>query len=242
MSPITLDPAQCAALLRHFEAVGRANAHQHGWSRRAYAPQLIRTPELASVLAALEAAHPEHVVAFDVLFEAQAGVAVDWHVDYESLGPFVVASPWRAVREGHFRTVHFNLTPEGGALTTFASPWLSWVYYRVISAWGIYGRAHRLLNAACRPLFRLGGRAHPAAPGVGNAFNNARLHAVGAGERRVSYVVRLVHKSVPVSRAAVFRAVQRSPACAVFTALLPGLTAGATPAGAVDWGEVKCAT
>lgn len=48
---------------------------------------------MASALAALEAAYPDHVVAFDVLFEAEAGATVDWHVDYESLGPFVVASP-----------------------------------------------------------------------------------------------------------------------------------------------------
>ena len=55
---------------------------------------------------------PDHAIAFDVVFES-AGKRVDWHGDYESLGPFAfdgVAS----IQNHDFVSVHFNLTADGG--------------------------------------------------------------------------------------------------------------------------------
>ena len=128
---VSLTPDEIRHLKTRFETLGVAAAHTQTWSRRSYAPMLLYEPELASARRAIEAAWPRYVTTFDVLFEATK--RVDVHVDYESLGPFDVPSPWWAMRDAHFLTVHFNLTEDGGALETCPSPvWLSWVYYHVI--------------------------------------------------------------------------------------------------------------
>ena len=241
MAPVHFSASARAHLLARFEDLGRRGAHATTWARRAYAPMLIFDPELAEARAAIEAACPAHAIVFDVLFEAAAGTEVAWHVDYESLGPFDVPDAWAAVRDRHFLTVHVNLTPGGGALCTCAAPAaLSWLHFRVIARWGIYGRAHRLLTALCRPWLAWAQRVCPAAPGCGNVFDNARLHRVLPGTaRRVSYAVRLVRKdAVTVSRPALLRGLSRSPDCAAFARLLPRLPEDGAPvaASAVGWG------
>ena len=139
---------------------------------------------------------------------------------------------------------HFNLTPDGGRLLTLPWPWLSWVHHQTIVAFGIYSLLHRLLNALCRPLFRRFQRVHGNAPGVGNAFDNVRLHAVSAGARRVSYVVRLVRSGagVRVSQASLRRSDRRSDAGARLSRLLWPRVLHKTdgvPAEAIPWEELQ---
>ena len=40
---------------------------------------------------------PDHAIAFDVVFES-AGKRVDWHGDYESLGPFAFGGVQSSIR------------------------------------------------------------------------------------------------------------------------------------------------
>lgn len=234
-----LDEAQVRYVLRVFQRNSSGSAHTSVWSRRSYAPMLIFAPELHSLRTELEARFPDHLIAFDVVFESEGG-PVAWHCDYESLGPFFVPNRWRAVRDAHFLSVHFNLTDRGGRLQTLAWPRLSYLHYLCISTFGIFGVAHTLLAWASTPFFWLCGIAHSNARGRGNAFDNMLLHAVTAGDRRTSYVVRLVRRScVRLSSESVCQGMRRSAACEVFGRLLPRLaTADATDGlrcEDVDW-------
>ena len=219
---IRLTTEQMRFLRQRFEAIGSAAAHAQTWSRRAYAPQLIHGPNMRDVKARIEDDFPHHVIAFDVLFEAPSETAVEFHVDYESLGPFEIPSPWDSIRNDHFLTIHFNLTEDGGCLQTVSHPlWLSWLYYHAIATCGIYNRVHTLLNTLCHLWFFLVATSHPNIVGHGNVFSNVRLHAVSAGAARLSYVVRLVHRDkVAVSRSSVALSMMRSKACRVFETLL----------------------
>lgn len=199
-----------------------ATASSYGWSRRSYAP-MHSFPRLH---AALRAAHPGYVVAFDVVFESASGAMVDWHVDWESLGPWLIPDAWTAIRDSHFRSVHFNLTPAAGALHTMpAWPRLAWVYHHAIAhggSWGggLYGILHRVLNMLCRPLFHFFAVQYPSEPRLGNAFDNMRLHAISEGEPRLSYVVRLVRHDVIFTRAAIERSLAQSSAVAPLAKML----------------------
>jgi len=218
---IYLTKAQRAHLLRRLEATASAAAHTHVWSRRSYAAQaILRDPELRPVRRYLATRFPEYVIAFDVLFESKGG-ATDWHCDYESLGPFAVPDRWTASRDRHFVSVHFTLTPDGGVLQTLDDwPFLSYVHYWCIATFGIFSWAHTLLVALSRPLFALLAASRTSDVGVGNVFDNTRLHAVTAGAPRVSYVVRLVKRgAVRVTRDSIREGVRRSAACAVFARL-----------------------
>lgn len=184
----------------------------------------IYEPLMRSVREDLELRFPEHVIVFDVLFESKGG-PVEWHCDYESLGPFVVSDSLVAIREHHFLSVHFNLTPEGGSLTTLDWVWISWLHYIVISWFGIFGWCHTVVVCVTRPLFRVFGHVCDNTPCVGNAFDNMRLHSVSGGKPRLSFVVRLAKRGrVFVTQGSVLRGIERSAACVAFQPLLERLT------------------
>lgn len=139
MSVISLSSSQIHHLREAFERRGTSGSHGTTWTRRAYAPQWIFTETMSSVREVLETTFPDHIIAFDVLFEANPHVAVAWHCDYESLGPFDLPNVYVAMRDDHLLTLHFNLTDDGGALGTLHSPlWLSFLFYWVIVYTGIY--------------------------------------------------------------------------------------------------------
>ena len=219
-----LTSTQRAHILERFRANPKANvtAHADVWSRRLYAPMYVHDAELTTLRDAVADAYPEYAIAFDVVFESAGGV-VDWHCDYESLGPFDVPDRRAAIAQRHFLSVHVNLTPNGGALRTLDG-WelLSYLHYVVIVACGIFSWAHVWLVWLSTPIFYWCAHAHPHAAGVANVFDNTRLHAVTAGAPRTSYVLRLVHKEhVHLTRASVASGVARSSACAAFARLLP---------------------
>lgn len=216
---------QALHILEAFERTERPQAFQAVWSRRSYAPMHIHEPALASLRTSLRTLHPEYVPMFDVVFESQ-GHRVDWHCDYESLGPFEVDDYPRAIAESHFMSVHFNLTEEGGALTTLPWVWLSCVHYACIVWFGIFSLPHHLLNALCAPLFALFGKVSSNAPRIGNVFDNMRLHSVSTGKPRISYVVRMAKAGcVHVTRKSIENGIRRSAACAAFTPLLTSCVA-----------------
>ena len=235
---IRLTRPQQAFILHSFRTTPQDIAPAHAWRKRAYAPMYIHAPELDSVRRELRELLPEYEPVFDIVFEAPADRLVDFHCDYESLGPFIVDRPWGAIRDSFFVSVHFNLTDEGGALCTLSWPWLSYVHYRVIVATGIYSVWHSLLNLACRPLFWLFGRRHDSAACVGNAFDNMRLHAVTPGASRISYVVRLVRRGgcVYFSRGSLREGAARSDASRRLHDVLVPYTTSEDP---VDAGELR---
>ena len=102
---------------------------------------------------------------------------------------------------------------------------------------GIYSRPHKLLNALSRPLFWLFATTRPNTVGVGNSFDNIRLHSVGAGKERLSYVVRLVRKTggVTMSPATVATCASRSTACERLTKVLAPAVTSPTAAGTFPW-------
>lgn len=197
----------------------------HGWSRRQYAPMHIHTPPFLSLRRAIREALPEYTIAFDVVFETPADRGVDFHCDYESLGPFVSPSSTN-VFESSFVSVHFTLTPRGGRLVTLDWPWLSALHAWVIGTSGLYSRIHTALNRLCDPLFRHFGKVHSNEPNRGNVFDNMRLHGVTPGRERVSYVVRLIRRGggVWLKRESVLACRSLSSACDRLTrVLLPRL-------------------
>jgi len=190
-----------AHVLATFEAMCHAKngngTRDTVWSRRVYAPMFIHEDSLLSFRTAIERAFPDHAVAFDVVFAA-ADNAVPWHTDYDSLGPFDVSL--RSIATDDFITVHTNLVaPEvGGSLRTVDSSALAAVHYvvnRLMNNFGSLAAVTELLSEA------LGVQTHDPTPGVGNAFNNLKPHDVTAGAGRISFVVRLVRKSVRLSGA-----------------------------------------
>ena len=237
---IFLSPHQTAYILHHFASeCGEPQAHQNVWLRRSYAPMLIHTATLTSVRDIVMQMYPQHVICFDVIFESAGGL-VDWHCDYESLGPFSVPIRRRAVGESHFLSVHFNLTANGGSLTTLDWVWLSLLHYWCISTFGIFSTPHRVLNAISRPFYRCFARVFPNVAGWGNVFDNTRLHSVSPGERRISYVLRLAKKDcVTLSRTSVLDGMQRSKACAVFERLLDRVSDDPLDVASLDWANLK---
>ena len=233
-----LTDAERTYVLDGFVKGATSTAHSAVWRRRSYAPMYVYREELARVREAVEWSFPEYVIAFDVVFES-AGARVAWHCDYESLGPFEVPDRWRAMTGNHFLTVHFNLTPDGGSLTTANLPLLSYAFYLCISTFGIFSLAHRVLLAVCAPVLWATRRVHPNAVGAGNVFDNTRLHAVTAGAPRVSYVLRLVRASeVRLTRRSVSDGISRWSACEAFSPLLHVVGADERlDAGAVPWAK-----
>ena len=158
MSMLRITPRQREYVLERFAAdADPKTAHAHTWSRRSYAPMYVHDPELDSYRSALEQRFPGYVIAFDVVPRrgARGRVArrprVPWSLSR--------ARPLRAVRNHHFLTAHVNLTPDGGALLTYPREGLSWIYFWVVSTFGIFSVAHTLLVALTRPFSRVGARA-----------------------------------------------------------------------------------
>ena len=233
-STIRLSAEQRGAIQDHFND-GPTLAGSYGWSRRQYAPMHIHSKAFSSLREQIAAQLPDHAVAFDVVFES-AGKRVDWHGDYESLGPFEFAGV-ASIRNHDFVSVHFNLTEAGGSLSTLDWPLLSTLHHFVIVKWGIYSRPHKLLNFLSRPLFWVFATTRPNTVGVGNSFDNMRLHSVGAGAARLSYVVRLVRRNggVTMSPATVATCASRSTACERLTKVLAPAVSSEVPAGTFPW-------
>lgn len=234
---ISLTRSQRERVLSTFDEHAGAQAHTSTWSRRSYAPMHIHSDDFADVRTQIASLFPDHVIAFDVIFESR-GNETAWHCDHESLGPFEVPNAWRAMKDAHFVSIHTNLTPEAGALVTMGDwPVLSWLHYHIIVSTGIFSVAHRVATRLCRPLFRAAARAHPPAVGVGNAFNNMCLHSVTPGAPRVSYVVRLVRRGVTISRASIRAGMERSAACQAFAFLLAHVPEEECDVTLVPWGK-----
>ena len=231
---IRLAPAQRAAIQDHFNS-GPTLAGSYGWSRRQYAPMHIHSKAFASLRDQIHEQLPDHTIAFDVVFES-AGKRVDWHGDYESLGPFAFDGV-PSIRNHDFVSVHFNLTADGGNLKTLDWPLASTLHHFVIVKYGIYSRPHKLLNFLSRPLFWVFATTRPNTVGVGNSFDNMRLHSVGAGAARLSYVVRLVRRNggVTMSPATVATCASRSTACERLTKVLAPAVSSEVPAGPFAW-------
>lgn len=234
-----LSPSQIRHLLADLQVDDEASvAPSFAWSRRKYAPMHIHGDGMASVREELRRAFPEYVVAFDVLFEAADGAGVALHCDHESLGPFAYDRR-AAMRDSHFLSVHFNLTPGGGSLVTLAWPRLSLLHHRVISRFGLYSLPHRVCNRLTAPLVRARARTHPNDVGVGNAFDNMRLHAVTRGAPRVSYVVRLVRRGRGVATSPELLAAARAPASRTLHRALAAHVKGVTEVERVPWPSVR---
>jgi hypothetical protein len=229
---------------RHVLAAFNAAAPSSGagrdtvWARRQYAPMHIHRPELKHYRDRISAHYPEHAITFDVIFAA-AENEVPWHADYDSLGPFDATC--RSIARDDFITVHANLvSPEGegqGALRTLDSTTVGLVHYWVNRLTNSFGR----LSSWTEPLAPHLAITHDARPGVGNPFNNLKAHAVTAGAGRVSYVVRLVRRSIPLSAAKVRAAASGAASTrriAEFEQFLPLLTEERTAAGEFPWDRV----
>jgi len=218
---IRLSDHQIEHLLLRFDSASSANtsAHSSVWRKRLYAAQLIFDDEMASLREAINTEFPNHCIAFDVLFESDAGKVVDYHCDYESLGPFEVKDAFKSIINNEFITLHFNLTKDGGSLTTLDWPVLSFVHYLTIVYFGIFSFVHTVFVALTRPVFWVGETKHTNEVGFANVFNNMCLHSVSAGAKRVSYVVRLVERTVCVSQESIRSGIGRSSACEAFEPL-----------------------
>ena len=236
-STIRLSAEQRAAIQDYFND-GPTLAGSYGWSRRQYAPMHIHSKAFASLREQIHAQLPDHAIAFDVVFES-AGKRVDWHGDYESLGPFAFDGV-SSIQNHDFVSVHFNLTENGGSLSTLDWPLVSTLHHFIIVKWGIYSRPHKLLNFLSRPLFWLFATTRPNTVGEGNAFDNMRLHSVGAGAERLSYVVRLVRRNggVTMSPATVATCASRSTACERLTKVLAPAVATSVSAGTFPWASL----
>ena len=237
MTDIRLTDSQRRAILLRFGEHAERLAHTSVWARRKYAPMHIHHPTFAALKRQIQAHLPDYVITFDVVFESD-GRDVAWHTDYESIGPFRVASAWRAIRDEHFKSVHFNLTPDGGALRTLPSSWLSFVAHATIVGGGIFGTLHTLFLRIFGAWLARRAATHPNDVGHGNVFGNMSLHSVTAGAPRTSYVVRLARRGcVKVDDASLEVGIARSDNCIVFTRLRKHLARRCLDVSYIDWGR-----
>jgi len=222
-----------------------SNATDTVWARRTYAPMYIHSPALTTYREQIQAAFPEHEVTFDVCFAA-ASNAVPWHTDFDSLGPFETS--FASVARGDFVTVHANIVSPAdgsGRLRTLDDS---------LAVAAVHFVANRLLNnfgsvaAITEPLAAALGvriREHDGTPGVGNAFNNLKAHDVTQGAGRISYVVRLVRKSVRVEREkllAAARGERSTRRIREFERFLPLFVGSSMAAGDFPWAQVPRAS
>ena len=214
-----LTTEQAKYLLQKFKESSTTTAHSNVWANRSYAPMYIYEAELVNIKRLIEKHFHDYVIAFDVIFESK-GNLVDWHCDYESLGPFYVPNRWQALKKHSFLSIHFNLTDDGGSLTTL--PWikLSYLHYLCISTFGIFSVLHRFLVFLSMPIFILFAEKCSNKKYSGNIFDNTLLHSVSYGKPRISYVIRLVKKDVLLTKNSVLDGISRSSACLVFQKLL----------------------
>lgn len=220
---------------RHDETSVRAS---FAWSRRKYAPMHIHAEALSRVRTQIREQYPDYLIAFDVVFEVQPGVGVDLHCDYESLGPFHYDRA-RAIHESHFVSIHFNLTEGGGALVTLPWPRLSLLHHHVISRLGLYSALHRVCNWCTHPLVNMCGQWRSNERGVGNVFDNMRLHMVTPGEARISYVVRLVRRASNVRTSPALLDRAPAPASRVLHSAIARHVRDVTEVDRIPWSRVR---
>lgn len=228
---VSLNNNQINIILEKFNEEA-SQAHQNIWKKRQYAPMNIFKPEFENVLKYINEKYSDYTILFDVVFESN-GNKTDWHCDYESLGPFIINNSFESIKETHFASIHFNITENGGSLVTL--PWLytSYFYHSVIVYFGIFSVFHKLLNFLMTYVFKIYGNVYPNTRGLGNFFDNMRLHSVNEGSPRISYVVRLAkNNSVTISKKSIQEGVKRSDACLAFVPLLN--VVGNTPVFASD--------
>lgn len=198
----------------------------------------IHREEFRTIKESIQASYPDYAITFDVVFESQ-GDGVAYHTDFESLGPFIVADVMGAVRARDFITLHTNLTPTTSHLTTLEWPLLSWSHSLVNRAFNIFSMPHRVLAWITQRQANYFQTVHPNHVGHFNAFNNLALHSVTAGDARVSYAIRLVHKRIQTSLPTVWKATRRSKSCEAFATFAP-LFEGDAPlsVASVRWEDV----
>lgn len=207
-------------ILENFERDTQHQAHQKVWKKRQYAPMNIYQPEFELIKKIIQEKFKDYTILFDVVFQS-TGICTDWHADYESLGPFMLENNYNSIKESHFISIHFNITENGGSLVTL--PWknISYLYNIIIVWFGIFSFVHVFANKIFTPIFYFWGKTHSNEVGVGNCFDNMRLHSVTSGEPRISYVVRLAKKEcVKISRQSINNGIKRSDACLAFVPLL----------------------
>lgn len=213
-SDVDLSDTQKKFLLEKFEkhTDTHTNAHTDVWKRRLYAPMFIDEDELCVFKSHIQKDFPNHTIVFDVLFESD-GKHVEWHVDHESLGPFIINDYYFSLRNNDFISLHFNLTSNGGRLMVFDSILMSYVCGILIRMFGIFSKPHIFMTwiiYLLSPWFVYS---------PNKVFNNTKLHMVTKGAPRISYVVRLVHNTIRVSPDSITEAVSRSSNCHVFSKL-----------------------
>ena len=235
---ILITNEQTKKILEFFEKnIGSEKAHTNTWKKRLYCPMLIHKNLLTDLREKLIYTYPGYVIAFDVIFES-GGSHVPYHVDYESLGPFIVKHPYSFIKDGCFISIHFNLTPDGGHLKTYNNAFLSYIHYHTIVYFGIYSFFHKLLTFLSLP-FLIFATKYPNNIGVGNSFNNMKLHCVTSGSPRISYVVRMVKKNVTLSKHSVKKGISRSDACKSFRELFELVPSAEINVGDINWGSLS---
>jgi len=196
-------------------------SHTHVWSKRLYAGMFIHSPYLTSLKNQVLQNYPDYTITFDVIFQSK-GNEVVWHSDYESLGPFLNETPYVAINERHFISIHFNLTDDGGSLRTMEWPFLSYVNWHINKNFNIFSWPHKFIVSLIGPISHFFAETKANDPKLGNAFNNLAMHSVSEGQPRTSYVLRLVKSDkVKTSKKLVENAMHLSENCKEFFKILP---------------------
>ena len=237
---ICLNTEEKNFILEKFEHMQEKSAsYTHIWNKRLYAPMFIHSNELLSIKKCITEKYPEYTITFDVVFSSK-GNKVDWHTDYESLGPFYNNTPLEGIYKQHFLSIHFNLTDGGGHLQTMNSPILSYFNYLIIIHFGIFSLAHRIFSLIIRPFVFLFLHEYSNKKQLGNAFNNLELHAVSSGKERISYVIRMAKSShVTTSKSCITKAIQRSENSAEFVKLMHVVPTTPTHVSQIRWDKVE---
>ncbi len=209
-------------ILNEFDNFHSQNeSHINIWAKRLYAGMFIHSPYLTSLKNQVLKEYPDYTITFDVIFQSM-GNEVDWHSDHESLGPFLNETPFKAIIERHFISIHFNLTRDGGSLKTLEWPILSYLNCLINKKFDIFSVPHRILASLILPISSLFAEIKPNTPKIGNTFNNLAMHSVSAGQPRTSYVLRLVKtNTVKTSKRRIENAATVSESCKEFSKFLP---------------------
>ena len=217
---IFLNQRQIDIILEKFETETQQQAHKKIWKKRQYSPMNIYHPEFEQLRSFIQEKFESYAIMFDVVFES-SGICTDWHCDYESLGPFIIDDNYKSIKNSHFVSIHFNITEDGGSLVTLHWKYLSYLYNFITVWFGIFSPLHIFANFVFYPIFYFFGKHHSNFKGLGNVFDNMRLHSVTSGSPRISYVVRMAKKnSVKISKRSIETGIKRSDACLAFKPLL----------------------
>lgn len=215
-----LNTKQIDIILSNFENETQKQVYQQVWKKRQYAPMNIYLQEFDQLRNLINEKFEFYTILFDIVFES-SGICTDWHCDYESLGPFIIESNYNSIKNSDFISIHFNITDDGGSLVTLHWKFLSYLYNIIIVWTGIFSGLHILANNILKPIFYFFGKKHSNEKGIGNYFDNMRLHSVTRGKPRISYVIRLARKkTVKISKKSIENGIKRSDACLPFIPLL----------------------